>query len=88
MLAGIEDLPSPPQELRLMCQEAERLRGLLSGGQQGATRGRLGHQGEHQTHRESGLGLYLPLLPIPFLSSEPQGARKTHYCQFLFNIPI
>lgn len=48
-----------------MCQEAERLRGLLSGGQQGATRGRLGHQGEHQTHLEPGLGLYLPLLPYP-----------------------
>lgn len=59
--AGNEDLHSPPEELRLMCPEAERLMGLLSGGQQGATRERKGHQGKHQTHLEPGLGLYLSL---------------------------
>lgn len=48
-----------------MCQEAERLRGLLSGGQQGATRGRLGHQGEHQTHLEPGWVCTSPHSPTP-----------------------
>lgn len=74
--AGTEDLPSPPsEELRLKCEEAERLRGLLSGGHQGATWGRVGHQGEQQTHLEPGLDLAPPLRSTCLSLREPVGCN-------------
>lgn len=66
--AGTEDLPSPPsEELRLKCEEAERLRGLLSGGHQGATW--APRRATDAPGARAGFG------PAPpFHMSEPQGA--------------
>lgn len=67
--SGTEDLPSPTfQELRL--EEAERLRGLLSGGHQGATWGRVEYQGDNRLTCSQGW-ICTPPSPPPLGNSVP-----------------